>query len=79
MSKNCLTEYLTNACKDCSWWVSSDTECGCSINAPIMTCPAYAEMQKKNSICKNCAAYDRIKKICIVSGQHVARKNECKL
>lgn len=49
MGRNCLEEFLTDKCKHCPfWWDGSNTPgVGCGIPAPIMMCPAFAEMYNR--------------------------------
>lgn len=55
MGQSCFDGYFAPECANCSYWMNTDTECGCAYPFPIDLCPAYkeAEMERK------CEAADR--------------------
>ena len=81
--KSVFDGYLTDGCATCEDWAdgSDDRGLGCACHFPIMECPHFAKMTKKEEakmrICKNCYEYNKDKKICLISSKHTARKNTC--
>lgn len=80
---NCLKGYLTPACATCPDWAdgSDDRGIGCACHFPIGDCEHFAEMERNDPRnqhqCRNCANYDKKRKVCKFTDKHVARKYTC--
>lgn len=49
MARSCLDGYLTDGCKDCPYWAdgTDNRGIGCACCFPIMECPYFADMVKR--------------------------------